>query len=89
MAYAEGVVLDDPTGNGIPFALLHNYIDGYWSANNVGWWATYNAFPGMDLTASAGGHVAKTVQLYETWTTIRLARTPPSDDGGGGGGGGW
>lgn len=87
MAYAEGVVLDDPSGNGIPFAGLYNYIDGYWTASNIGWWATFNAFPGMDLTASASGHVSKTVQLKDTWTTIRLART--SNGGGGGGGGGW
>jgi len=85
MAWAEGVVLDDPTGNGIPFAGLYNYIDGYWTANNIGWWATVMAFPGMDLTASASGHNSKTVQLYETWTTIRLTRSSGGGDGGGGG----
>ncbi len=88
MAWAEGVVLDNPTGNGIPFAGLYNYIDGYWTASNIGWWATTVAFPGMDLKASAGGHITKTVQLYDTWTTIRLDRTP-SDGDSGGGGGGW
>lgn len=85
MAWAEGVVLDDPTGNGIPYASLYNYIDGYWTASNIGWWGTYFAFPGMDLTASASGHNSKTVHLSETWTTIRLTRTPSSGPGDGGG----
>lgn len=88
MAWAFGAVLDDPSGNGIPYALLYNYIDGYWSADVNGQWGTPNAFPGMDLTASALGHDPQTVPLYNDWTTIRLDRIPPSD-GDTDGDGGW
>jgi hypothetical protein len=99
MGWAEGIVTDAPTGNGIPYAWAQDYIDGLWNSDAYGHWATPNAFPGMTITGSAPDHNAKSVQVSESstvydgslgqyvwWVLIPLDRTPSTDGGGGGGG---
>ena len=94
MAWAEGYVQDATSGSGIPYATLYDYIDGYWAANSLGWWATPNAYPGLVVTGSAGGHNPQSVTLNQyqndpavgqvLWAVIKLQTAPPPSSGGSG-----
>uniref|UniRef100_Q01Z13 Uncharacterized protein n=1 Tax=Solibacter usitatus (strain Ellin6076) TaxID=234267 RepID=Q01Z13_SOLUE len=98
MGWAEGIVTDAPTGNGIFNATVYDYIDGYWGVNNVGWYATPNGFPGMTITGSALGHNPRSVQLSNSsiandpavgtvfWNIIALDRAASTGGGSTGGG---
>lgn len=98
MGWAEGVITDAPTGNGIPYATAYDYIDGYWASNQYGWWATPNGFPGLTVQGAASGHNPKSVQLSNSstandpavgtvfWAVIALDRAASTGGGSTGGG---
>jgi hypothetical protein len=40
---------------------MYDSIDGYWSSDQNGAWATYNGYAGLQLTASAYGYNSETL----------------------------
>lgn len=60
MPIAAGYV-HNSSGAAMAFAIMHDSIDGFWSCDQNGAWATFSAYSGLQVTASAYGYDAETL----------------------------
>jgi hypothetical protein len=76
MAFVQGRVQDCETGAGLSAVLTDN-VGSSGSTDANGFWTTYSAYPGYQLTAGAYAHEQKThvftvADIQAGWVTICL-----------------